>query len=319
MSANVEAMIRAGIDAFRAGNKTDARALLERAIELDEYNEMAWLWLAAVVETPEEQRTCLENVIVINPNSERARQGLKSLGIDPDAQRSALAPQDDVAAFNYDSADDLFGDADFSAPAASSGPADAPVGEDYDNWVGGLGLGKKSAPAQPEPFESGASPFGEFDFGANPEEIFKDDELFDTSVRSVSNYIATSIEDSGPQRPVSGSYRGHDEEKSLFADLDSQPEQTPLGGIKQDPFEALLTADDLEGDFGGLFDEEPAAKGGQQDSTNAIFAKIPAEIAAADRLPGMDEAAPRGGLIVLGLLGLLNVGALVFFVSALLS
>jgi len=320
MSANVEAMIRAGIDAFRAGNKADARALLERAIELDEYNEMAWLWLAAVVETPEEQRTCLENVLVINPSSERARQGLKSLGVDPDAQRSpSPAPSStNTPAFSYDSADDLFGDADFSAPSGP-GPAvadNAPASQDYDNWVGGLGLGKKSKTPQSDSFSPSTSPFGEFDFGQSPEEIFSDDELFDTSVRSISNYRPPNIEDSGPQMPV-GAYGSYDDDKSVFADIEDDDDPVVSPG-RSDPFE-VLTSIGAQEDFSALLDLDTDEQDAETAADDDIFAKIPTEIAAADRLPGMDESAPRGGIIVLGLLGLLNVAALVFFISALLT
>jgi len=79
MTANVDGMIRAGVEAYKKGNKDEARTLLERAIEIDDHNEMAWLWLSAVVSNKDEQRTCLENVLVINPSNERARQGLQSL------------------------------------------------------------------------------------------------------------------------------------------------------------------------------------------------------------------------------------------------
>ncbi|MCS6836100.1 MAG: tetratricopeptide repeat protein [Anaerolineae bacterium] len=308
MSANVEAMIRAGIDAFRAGNKADARALLERAIELDEYNEMAWLWLAAVVETPEEQRTCLENVLVINPNSERARQGLKSLGVDPDAQRSApsaaTSTNPSTPALSYDSADDLFGDADFSAPTGPDATsAKGAAGQDYDSWVGGLGLGKKSSTSQTDPFTASTSPFSEFDFGQSAEDIFKDDELFDSSVRSVSS-----------QTPDS-SYSSYDSSKSLFIDTDDELISTGKANV----FETLASASSEE-DFSDLLDLGDSGSDAQAQAQNDnIFAKIPAEIAAANRLPGMDESAPRGGMIVLGLLGIVNVVALLFFISALLT
>lgn len=314
MSANVEAMIRAGIDAFRAGNKTDARALLERAIELDEYNEMAWLWLAAVVETPEEQRTCLENVLVINPDSERARQGLKSLGVDPDAQRGpAPAPSSPATpAFSYDSADDLFGDVDFSAPTGPDPAAtdSAPASEDYDNWVGGLGLGKKSAAQQPDPFTTSASPFSEFDFGQSAEEIFKDDDLFDADIRSASSYEIFDTDDSEHSAALN-SY----DSQNLFTDLDDEVE-TFSSASHDDVFSKLIQADAKE-DFHELLDDNEQAT--QIQAEDDVFAKIPAEIRAADRLPGMDESAPRGGLIVLGLLGVLNAAALLFFISALLN
>src|SRR5688572_6673232 len=105
MPANVDAMVRAGVEAYRAGKKAEARTLLERAIELDGYNETAWLWLSAVVESPEEQQTCLENVLTINPNNDRAKQGLKSLGINPDAAKpaasSAAAPAFEAGTFDF--------------------------------------------------------------------------------------------------------------------------------------------------------------------------------------------------------------------------
>ena len=39
MSANVDAMVREGINAYKAGRKEEARALLLKATELDQYNE----------------------------------------------------------------------------------------------------------------------------------------------------------------------------------------------------------------------------------------------------------------------------------------
>lgn len=79
MSANVQGMVREGINAVKAGKKDEARALLLKAVELDPYNEDGWLWLSGLVDTPEDQRTCLENVLAINPANERARLGLDYL------------------------------------------------------------------------------------------------------------------------------------------------------------------------------------------------------------------------------------------------
>src|SRR5690242_14876038 len=79
MSANVDAMVNEGVNAFKAGRKEEARTLLLKATELDQYNEQAWLWLSGLMDTPDDQRTCLENVLAINPNNERAKQGLSYL------------------------------------------------------------------------------------------------------------------------------------------------------------------------------------------------------------------------------------------------
>jgi hypothetical protein len=167
MSANVDAMVRAGAEAYRNGNKGDARTLLEKAIELDQYNEQAWLWLSAVVDTPEEQRTCLENVLVINPNNERALMGLRSLGIDPGIPQKPATPTPDtstddnqsVSPFDFgDDADDLFADNpkpaggdDIIATSSASSQyrGDTYSNEDYDDWMSNLNIGQtgQSAPA----------------------------------------------------------------------------------------------------------------------------------------------------------------------------
>jgi tetratricopeptide (TPR) repeat protein len=60
-----------------------------QVIELDERNEQAWLWLSGVVESVEDRRTCLENVLAINPNNANARLGLERLESTP---TTAAAP-----------------------------------------------------------------------------------------------------------------------------------------------------------------------------------------------------------------------------------
>lgn len=78
-SANVDAMVREAKRAIRAGNKSEAQALLLKATELDQSNEQAWMWLSAVVETVEDQMICLENVLQINPSNADAKRGLELL------------------------------------------------------------------------------------------------------------------------------------------------------------------------------------------------------------------------------------------------
>lgn len=69
-------VLKQGIAAARAGQRSEARQLLTRIIQADARNEQAWLWLAAVVDDPLQQRTCLQRVLDINPNNSRAQQGL---------------------------------------------------------------------------------------------------------------------------------------------------------------------------------------------------------------------------------------------------
>ena len=72
-------LLNQGITAAKAGRNEQARRLLRQAIEQDEDNEQAWLWLSSVVESPDEQRLCLENVVAINPSNAFARAGLRRL------------------------------------------------------------------------------------------------------------------------------------------------------------------------------------------------------------------------------------------------
>jgi hypothetical protein len=69
-------LLQQGIAAARAGKREEARALLMQVVEGDERNEQAWLWLAGVVDAPEDIRTCLQNVLDLNPANQQARQGL---------------------------------------------------------------------------------------------------------------------------------------------------------------------------------------------------------------------------------------------------
>jgi tetratricopeptide (TPR) repeat protein len=70
-------LLEQGIAAAQAGQRDEARALLIRAVEADERNEQAWLWLAGLVDDPNDMRTCLENVLDLNPGNVKARQGLE--------------------------------------------------------------------------------------------------------------------------------------------------------------------------------------------------------------------------------------------------
>lgn len=82
MSQRVESerLYREGVAAIRTGDKATARTLLSQAVELDQTNEQAWLWLSAAVEDVQERIICLENVLTLNPHNEAARLGLEKLG-----------------------------------------------------------------------------------------------------------------------------------------------------------------------------------------------------------------------------------------------
>jgi WD40 repeat protein len=86
----IQNQLKAGIAAAKAGNKAQARQILEQVLEKDENNETAWMWMAMVVDTPRDKRVCLEQVLDINPNNQRAREALERL--QPGATTSSAAP-----------------------------------------------------------------------------------------------------------------------------------------------------------------------------------------------------------------------------------
>ena len=86
---DIQNLLRSGIEAARSGNKAVARAILEQVITMDSQNEMAWLWLASVMDSGEERQRALRRVLSINPDNERAQQALRKL------QTGALRPVQD--------------------------------------------------------------------------------------------------------------------------------------------------------------------------------------------------------------------------------
>ena len=75
----VTELLKQGIAAAKAGRKKEARQALLQVVELDERNEQAWLWLSGVIDSAEDQRVCLDNVLAINPDNPYAQQGLRHL------------------------------------------------------------------------------------------------------------------------------------------------------------------------------------------------------------------------------------------------
>jgi hypothetical protein len=164
-SANVEGLIKEGIRAYRAKNKAEARALFEKASELDQYSEQAWLWLSAVVDTEEDQRVCLENVLFINPENVNARKGLAVL------QKNAPPPPEPTL---YEPPT-----ATSSASTVFAAPEASP--QEYDEMIAGLNL-KRDEPVEDQPsFVSSVftdnSMFGESfteEFASIKDDVFED-------------------------------------------------------------------------------------------------------------------------------------------------
>jgi len=78
-ASQIEQLLEQGIAAAKAGHSEQARQLLMQVVEIDERSEQGWLWLSEVVETTDDRRICLENVLAINPEHAHARAGLEWL------------------------------------------------------------------------------------------------------------------------------------------------------------------------------------------------------------------------------------------------
>lgn len=89
MRGQIETIMEQGIEAARSGEKQRARDLFIHAIELDQRNERAWLWLSSVVDSQADKEICLENVLLINPDNTYAAMGLQHLRQQP---RDPFAP-----------------------------------------------------------------------------------------------------------------------------------------------------------------------------------------------------------------------------------
>ena len=48
-------------------------------VEIDRENEQAWFWLSRAVESDEQKRICLENVLILDPENEVAKEELDKI------------------------------------------------------------------------------------------------------------------------------------------------------------------------------------------------------------------------------------------------
>ncbi len=71
--------IQTGIQYFGSGNKSGALQIFLEVLKREPNNEIAWLWLAACVDKPEQKRDCFHKVLAINPNNLNAQKALAEL------------------------------------------------------------------------------------------------------------------------------------------------------------------------------------------------------------------------------------------------
>ena len=97
----LRAILTSGIEAARNNNPILARQSFREVLAEDPNNELAWMWLAQVVDLDDQRREALQNVLRINPNNDRARDALRRLGDDapdPNQVQSRLSQARESAA-----------------------------------------------------------------------------------------------------------------------------------------------------------------------------------------------------------------------------
>jgi hypothetical protein len=88
-------LLAEGVAAFKAGDKLAARNRFVQAVKEQPDSERAWGWLYNVANNDQERVHCLQQVLRINPQNEKARQSIDELtGLVPplDVPRSAEIP-----------------------------------------------------------------------------------------------------------------------------------------------------------------------------------------------------------------------------------
>lgn len=335
MTANVDAMVRDAIRAYRAGNKAEARTLLERATDIDQNNEQAWMWLSAVVDSIDEQRICLENVLYLNPDNTNAKRGLEMLNkqsqetatVSPSSPEEASDP---FASASFTEAEAPSADTPVAPPTATSSassvynPANEPSADVYDNWVSGLGIGDDGATSMlADTPEKAAEDIGDefenlfsdsFTFGSEDDTIAESrlDNMFGDASESeaISSGPFTSDTfgfDNDLDFGTETTSTKHDDLDDDFESLDnflddipdtSAPKRAKSGG-KMSPVEKTHSGAFVSDDFGGGIDDLDPGE---------YFKVIPKEIKPT-RIPGMDESYSKLAILSLLLLLALNIGA----------
>ncbi len=316
MSANVEAMVREGINAAKAGNKEEARALLHKATELDPYNEDGWLWLSGVVESPDDQRTCLENVLAINPNNDRARQGVAYLSggvasapAHPTPLHSAPPPARAPTSVEWD-----MPATESSSISASPRAVQEPSPQEYDDWVERLNLTtsqEASPPAPSVPAFSGPQPLDDLDdmFGTTDTDTDNLDDFFSSGPFSSAPIVEEPP--SPPREPTfsfqqSPSFTGR-QSPVLTASTGSIPYTLP-------PTDEAIPVDIVPPDRR----RSPTPKVEEEESQSELFGYIPKSVKVT-RLPGTRERTPVLLVLAALLLIVLNLGAATLLVLRFLT
>lgn len=307
MSQDVEALVKQGIKAYKANNKEEARQFWEQATELDQFNETAWLWLSEVVETLEDKRTCLENVLFINPENKSALKGLEILEKNANPPESAPPARPDTPA-----------PVTATSSASSNFVPDEPTAEQYDAWLDSLNLSaeeeeaQQAAAAKNAPFS--ANVFDESSFGDDDDDIFADP--FGDPPAAAAYAAPAANDDLDSLRDVDNSFA----DSGPFAmDAEDDFENfAETGQISRSTYQAPTRQPSASSSVFMGDDDEDVIDDVDEPDPGEYFRDIPRSIKAT-RLPGTDQGPPRLLMMTTILLVVLNVGAGIMLAMRLLG
>lgn len=304
MSANVNGMVKEAIRAYRAGHKDEAQALLMKAVDLDQYNEQAWMWLSAVVVSLEDRIVCLENVLDINPDNADARRGLTMLQAQREKEQQAQQAKSanpfegvDVTEFGDLDADfmaDLRADAvgDSMSEGASEPSGYEAVFEASDVVFDAVSFDED------DPFGADAELDEENPFGSG--ETFEVDEPFAESAVGLDDPIPSIGDTSFGLDPMDDSTEDEGEFDTLEDVFAVPPEK---GSARK--------ADRVQSPMPTSGKGEVSFSSSSADADPGVyFSQIPADIKPT-RVPGLDETYPRYLVPMISFLVVANLAALV--------
>ena len=90
---NSSEILRQVVELARAGKKDAARDACLRLVQVDPHNELAWIWLAELVDALEDKIIACENVLTINPSNGYARNYLENLHRSKDHEHPARSAE----------------------------------------------------------------------------------------------------------------------------------------------------------------------------------------------------------------------------------
>lgn len=113
------------IAAFQSGDRDLARSLFQEVITTDPNNDTAWYYFAALQDDPARRRAALQRVLEINPQHQRAREVLDSMGAAAASPVTPAPPTPPAEAAARQPATPPPVEQDYTAPPRPASPAGA--------------------------------------------------------------------------------------------------------------------------------------------------------------------------------------------------